>query len=115
MGYCIEFAVGGGVLRAIVSGRSRFADAIASDIGTQARKNSVRRVLIDVRALHDRLGRLRVLLADKHVPERIAVVDKDSNDRHYVFAELAAQAKGYALRRFDGHAAALNWLYTPAD
>lgn len=115
MGYCIEFAVGGGVLRAVVSGRSKFADAIASDIGAQARENSVRRVLVDVRRLHDRFGRLRVLLADKDVPERIAVVDQHSRDRHYVFAELAAQAKGCALRRFDNHAAALNWLYNPAD
>ncbi len=114
MGYCIEFAVGGGVLRAIVSGRSRFADAIARDIGNQARSSSVRHVLVDVRRLHDRLGRLRALLAGKDVPERIAVVDKESNDRHYVFAELAAQAQGCLLRRFDDHGAALSWLYNPA-
>jgi len=112
MGYCIEFAVGGGVLRAIVSGGSRFARAIAADIGAQARRSSVRHVLVDVRKLHDRFGRLRTLLADKDLPERIAVVDQDSGDRHYVFAERAARAKGCALRRFDDHAAALNWLYT---
>jgi len=114
MGYCIEFAVGGGVLRAIVSGRSRFADAIARDIGAQARESSVRHVLVDVRKLYNRLGRLRALLAQRDVSERIAVVDSGRNDRHYVFAEIAARAKGCILRRFDDQAAALAWLYNPA-
>jgi hypothetical protein len=33
MGYRIDFRVGGGVLEAIVSGRSGFASAIAREIG----------------------------------------------------------------------------------
>lgn len=111
MGYRIEFAVGGGVLRAVVSGRCRFANSIARDISEQARINSARHVLIDVRRLQDRLGRLRELLAERNVPRRIAVVDRDDNDRHYVFAELAATSKGCSLMRFDSHAEALSWLY----
>jgi hypothetical protein len=111
MGYRIEFAVGGGVLRAVVSGRCRFAHSIARDISEQARISCARDVLIDVRRLQDRLGRLRELLAGRNVPRRIAVVDRDDNDRHYVFAELAATSKGCALMRFDSQAEALSWLY----
>jgi hypothetical protein len=114
MGYRIEFAVGGGVLRATVSGRSALARSIAQDIGEQARSNAVRQVLIDLRRLHDRLGRLRTLLAESDAPERVAVVDSWKNDRHYVFAELAARSAGRNLRRFDDQAAALDWLYSPA-
>lgn len=68
-------------------------------------------MLIDVRGLRDRLGRLRELLTERSVPRRIAVVDRDDSDRHYVFSELAAAAKGCALRRFDSQAEALTWLY----
>lgn len=113
MGYRIEFAVGGGVLRATVSGRAALARSIAREIGEQARSNSVRKALIDVRRLHDRLGRLRTLLAGSDAPERIAVVDSLTNDRHYVFAELAAHGFGCDLRRFDDQAAALDWLRAP--
>jgi hypothetical protein len=111
MGYRIEFAVGGGVLRAIVSGKSRFLGAIARDIGEQARQSAVRRVVIDLRSLQDRLGRLRALLGARDIPERIAVIDAEENDRYYVFAELAAKGQGCTLRRFGDQAAALNWLY----
>ncbi len=114
MGYRIEFAVGSGVLRATVSGRSALARSIARDIGEEARSQSVRQVMIDVRRLHDRLGRLRTLLAADHPPERVAVVDSWKNDRHYVFAELDAQNLGCDLRRFDDQSAALDWLLSPA-
>jgi len=110
MGYCIEFAVGGGVLRAIVSGRSTFAGAIARDIGEQARRSAVRQVLIDLRRLQDRFGRLRALLAARAAPERVAVVDDWQNDAYYVFIERAARSLGCDLRRFDDHASALAWL-----
>lgn len=110
MGYCIRFAVGGEVLQAVVSGRTSFARAIARDIGEQARASSARCVLVDLRRLEDRVGSLRALLADGDLPQRIAVVDPE-NDRHYVFAELAAAAKGSELRRFDTRAEALSWLY----
>jgi hypothetical protein len=114
MGYRIEFAVGGGVLRATVSGRSGMARAIAREIGEQARSNAVRQVLVDVRRLHDRLGRLRALLTAGDIPQRVAVVDSWKNDRHYVFAELAARSLGRALRRFDDQAEALDWLHAPS-
>jgi len=115
MGYRIEYAIGGGVLRATVSGTSAFTAWIARDIGEQARESSVRQVLIDVRRLQDRIGRLRSLLAAKHAPERVAVLDAEENDRYYVFAELAAHSLGCALRRFDDPAAALSWLHNSGD
>ena len=111
MGYRIEYAVGGGVLRATLSGRlSARAPAIAHDIGEQARSSAVRRVLLDVRRLHDRIGRLRALLAAPRAPRRIAVIDSRHNDHYYVFAELAARARGRDVRRFDGQAEAMAWL-----
>jgi hypothetical protein len=115
MGYCIEYAVGGGVLRAVVSGRSSFASSIAQDIGKLARDSAVRRMLIDVRKLRDRRGRLRALLAARHVPERIAVLDTWQHDNYYVFAELAAKNRGVLLRRFDDEQEALHWLQFGPD
>lgn len=110
MGYCIRFAVSGEVLRAVVSGRTRFARAIARDIGEQARASAARRVLVDVSGLQDRIGSLRDLLEDDNLPRRIAVVDPE-HDRYYAFAELQAARRGCVLRRFDSHAEALDWLY----
>lgn len=79
VGYRIDFRVGGGVLEAIVSGRSGF-------------------------------GRLRSLLAERHLPPRVAVIDVWQNDRFYTFAEMAARRLGCDLRRFEDHPAALAWL-----
>jgi hypothetical protein len=113
VGYRIDFSVGGGVLRAIVSGRSAFAGAIARDIGDQARLSSVQHVLIDVRGLQDRYGRLRSLFAARHLPRRVAVIDVWENDRYYIFAEMAARRLGCELRRFEDHEHALAWLRSP--
>lgn len=113
MGYRIDFRVGGGVLQAIVSGRSAFVGAIAREIGEQARLSSVHHVLIDLRKLQDRHGRLRSLLADRRLPRRVAVVDAWRNDRYYIFAEMAARRLGCDLRRFDDHDTALAWLRGP--
>ena len=110
MGYRIDFRVGGGVLEAIVSGRSAFAGAIAREIGAQARLSAVEHVLIDIRRLQDRYGRLRSLLAGRHLPPRVAVIDAWQNDRFYIFAEMAARRLGCDLRRFEDHPAALAWL-----
>lgn len=110
MGYCIEYAVGGGVLRAVVRGHCAFGPAIARDIGELARESAVRHVLLDVRKLRDRLGRLRSLIAARHAPERIAVVDNWEHDSFYVFAELAAKARGTVLKRFDDEGQAMEWL-----
>ena len=84
MGYRIDFRVGGGVLPG--------------------------QVLIDIRGLHDRYGRLRSLLAERHLPQRVAVVDVWQNDRFSIFAEMAARRLGCDLRRFEDHHAALAWL-----
>jgi hypothetical protein len=110
MGYRIEFAAAGGILRAIVSGGTKFAASIARDIGEQARRNSARQVVIDLRRLHDRVGRLALLTAEC-APERVAVVDAQENDQYYVFAEAAAKSAGRELRRFDDERDALDWLW----
>jgi len=113
VGYRIDFRVGGGVLEATVSGRSAFVGAIAREIGAQARLAEVQHVLIDIRRLQDRYGRLRSLLAGRHLPPRVAVIDLWQNDRYYVFAEMAARRLGCHLRRFEDHASALLWLRAP--
>ena len=96
-----------------MSGRTAFFGAIAREIGAQARLSSVRQVLIDVRGLQDRYGRLRSLLAAKHLPKRIAVIDGWQNDRYYIFSEMAARRLGCDLRRFEDHRSALTWLRNP--
>jgi len=113
VGYRIDFRVGGGVLEATVSGRSGLAGAIAREIGDQARLSSVQHVLIDLRKLHNRLGRLHSLLASKHLPSRVAVVDAWQSERFYIFAEMAARRLGCDLQRFEDHGAALIWLRGP--
>jgi hypothetical protein len=113
MGYRIDFRVGGGVLEAIVSGRSAFVGAIARDITEQIRQSSARHVLIDIRRLRDRYGRLRSLLATRDLPPRVAVIDAWQNERYYIFAEMAARRLGCDLRRFEDHEAALSWLRSP--
>jgi len=113
VGYRIDFTVGGGVLQATVSGRSACVGAIAREIGEQARLSSARHVLIDIRKLRDRYGRLRALLATGDLPRRIAVLDNWQNDRYYIFAEMAARRLGCHLRRFDDHDTALTWLRSP--
>ena len=113
MGYRIDFALGGGVLRAVVSGRSALVSDIAREIGEQVRRNAVRHLLIDVRKLRDRYGRLRSLLAAQDLPGRVAVLDNWQHDRYYIFAEMAARRLGCELRRFDDETAALSWLQNP--
>jgi len=115
MGYCIEYAVGDGVLRAVVTGRCGFAAAMAQDIGQLARDSAVHNVLLDVRKLADRLGRLRALLGARHVPQRIAVVENWEHDSFYVFAEMAAKGRGTQLKRFDDEEEALQWLQFGPD
>ena len=69
MGYRLEYSVSGGVLMVTISGSCPTPGAIARDIGREARENAVRNVLVDVRRLQDRIGRIRDLLADKRRPE----------------------------------------------
>ncbi|MGH7186550.1 MAG: hypothetical protein ACREIB_09790, partial [Pseudomonadota bacterium] len=63
MGYRIDYAVRDGMLRAAVSGRTgrSHAEQIAEDISEQAGRETVSRVLIDLRGLSDRLGSLGAL------------------------------------------------------
>ena len=95
---------------ATVSGSSS-PGAIARDLSREARQNATRDLLVDVRGLRDRVARLREVLASKHLPNRIAILDSVRNERLYVFAELDAQRRGCTLRRFDDQEAALAWLW----
>jgi hypothetical protein len=111
MSYRIEYDVSGKVLMATISGSCPTPGLLSREIGRQARENSASYLLVDVRGLRDRAGRLREVLADRTIPARIAVVDSAANERLYVFAEIDAQRRGCTLRRFDDPAAALDWLW----
>ena len=119
MGYRIHYAVGEGMLRAAVSGRAGLlqAEHIARDISHQAGRETVNRVLIDVRGLSDRVGSLGALAMVRCEPARVsgyrvAVVDAMENDAYYALHEMAARARGYVLRCFSSMAEAVNWLRT---
>ena len=75
MGYQLDYSVSGGVLMVTISGSCPTPGAIARDIGREARENALRNVLVDVRRLEDRIGKIRDLLADQDGPKRIAVLD----------------------------------------
>ena len=121
MGYRIRYAMHDGLLQAAVSGRTldrsggACAEHIARDIAEQAGRGTVNRVLIDVRGLADRLGSLGALsMARGAAPRadgyRVAVVDAIENDAYYALHEVAARARGYALRCFGSVAEAVRWL-----
>lgn len=111
MSYRIEYSVSGKVLMATISGSCPTPGVLTREIGRQARENSTSFLLVDVRGLRDRAGRLREVLADRSIPGRIAVVDSAANERLYLFAELDARSRGCILRRFDDPDAALCWLW----
>ena len=117
MGYLIHYAMREGMLQAAVTGKAGElpVERIAQDISAEAGRGTVRRVLIDVRGLTDRLGSLGALAMVRCAPERmsgyrVAVVDAVENDAYYALHEMAAQARGYVLRCFSSMAEALRWL-----
>ena len=110
MSYRIAFSVTADVLVATISGTCPPPGIIARDIGKQAKESAARHLVIDMRRLLDRAGRLRELFAHKSVPRRVAVIDSARNERLYVFAEIDARRRGSTLRRFDDQEAAVNWL-----
>ena len=117
MGYCIHYAVREGMLRAAVSGKAGGlqVERIARDISAEAGRETVNRVLIDVRGLSDRLGSLGALAMVACKPAsvggyRVAVVDAAEHDAYYALHEMAARARGYVLRCFSSVADAANWL-----
>jgi hypothetical protein len=117
MGYLIHYAVREGMLRAAVSGRagSLQAERIAHDISEAAGRETVKRVLIDVRGLSDRVGSLGALSMVRCERARVsgyrvAVVDAMENDAYYALHEMAARAHGYVLRCFSSMAEAVRWL-----
>ena len=109
--YRIQYNVTGGVLMATISGSCPTPSVMAREISRQARENSASYLLVDVRGLRDRAGRLRELLADRSIPARIAIVDSAANERLYRFAELDARSRGSILRRFEDLDSALKWLW----
>jgi len=115
MGYRIDFSGAGGMMRATVSGKSSLRSAawIARDIAEQAASRAAKKLLIDVRALADRVGTLGALLLGTCAPAadcRVALVDTSEHERYAVFGELAARTRGYQVRAFDNHSDALTWL-----
>ena len=111
----ISYDTGDGLLRAKVWGKSTLRDAtwIARDIVAQAQ--SLRRVLIDLRRLADRLGTLGTLSMALGDPGevsgyRVAIVDQQENDPYYALHEVRARHRGYLLRAFTSPDAAKNWL-----
>lgn len=118
MGCLIQYAVREGTLQAVVSGRALSdvtASWIARDIARQAGHEMVKRVLIDVRGLGDRLGSLGALSMARGDPGeiggyRVAMVDVMQNDNHYALHEMAASARGYVLKCFSSAADAVRWL-----
>lgn len=117
MGYFIHYARREDLLQAAVSGKAGElpVERIAQDISVEAGRGTVRRVLIDVRGLSDRLGSLGALAMVRCAPERmrgyrVAVVDGMENDAYYALHEMAARARGYVLRCFSSMAEALRWL-----
>ena len=111
MSYRIEYSLTGRVLKATISGSCPTPGLITREISRQARENSASYLLVDVRGLRDRAGRLREVLTDRTIPGRIAVVDSAANDRLYVFAEIDAQRRGCTLKRFDNPESAMDWLW----
>ena len=114
MGFRIDYAVRGRILRASVRGRSTssLATWIARDIAYEARQKAVQQLLIDVRGLRDRLGTLGLLVLGAWDDRRVAVLDSDDNRHYHPFSEAAAQQRGHELRYFCDATAALRWLHT---
>jgi hypothetical protein len=111
MSYRIGYTLSGNVLTATISGSCPTPGILAREIARQARENSASYLLVDVRGLKDRAGRVQELLTDRSIPGRIAVVDTPENERLYTFAEIDAAHRGCVLKRFDDPEAALKWLW----
>ena len=110
MSYRIAFSQTGDVLVATISGTCPKPGTLAQEIGSHAREIAARHLVVDMRRLLDRAGRLRELFSHKSVPRRVAVIDSARNERLYLFAEIDARRRGCTLRRFDDHESAVNWL-----
>ena len=115
----LNCVVRSGVLSAVVSGRctgprSGFDAAwIGRAILEQASSQAIRRVLIDVRRLGDRLGSLGELALSAAVPApgyRVAVLDTAEHDSYYALHEATARRRGIELRGFSDSREAASWL-----
>ncbi len=116
MGYRIDFGIeqgaGGRTLQARIHGRSsRHAERIGRDIAEQAKRESARQLLIDVRGLADRLGALGTLVLAACDQRRVAVIDSGDNELYHPFSEFEAQRRGFVVRYFLDAATALEWLH----
>lgn len=116
----LNCVVRSGVLSAVVSGRSTASEAawIARAIVEQASEQAVKRVLIDVRRLGDRLGSLGELALAAALPGigyRVAVVDIAEYDGYYALHEATARRSGCELRGFSDSRQAASWLMEPGQ
>lgn len=115
MGCRIHYAVRDGMLQAVVRGRRTSRSTarwIARDIVEQAGRETVKRVLIDLRGLGDRLGSLGTLSLAGEASRgyRVAIVDGMRNDPYYALHEMTARARGCVLKCFASAADAAQWL-----
>ncbi|HEY5637719.1 MAG TPA: hypothetical protein VIS77_12570 [Burkholderiales bacterium] len=113
----INYVMRDGLLRAVVSGRATWRDAmwLARDIVEQATSQATRHILIDVRHFADRIGMLDTIAMVNGDPSmtrgcKVAVLDTMENDHHYARPEAEARRRGYLLRSFSSDAEAANWL-----
>ena len=83
MSYRIAFSQTGDVLVATISGTCPKPGTLAHEIGSHAREIAARHLVVDMRRLLDRAGRLRELFSHKSVPRRVAVIDSARNERLY--------------------------------
>jgi hypothetical protein len=115
--YRIEHAVQGDVLRVTLSGAVDDANVgrLAEDVIALNRQRRLRHVLLDVRALADRVDTFRVVELVQSYPaesrlHRIAVLEDASQRQAHEFHETAALNRGYTLKHFTDAAAAEAWL-----
>lgn len=118
MGCLISYATRDGLLRADVWGKATFRDAVWVARGIVEHAQPLRRVLIDVRRLAGRLGKLGTLSMALGDPGevrgyRVAIVDLPENNGYYALHEARAKGRGYALRYFSSAGEATSWLLDP--
>lgn len=101
------------VLWGAVDGGS--VDRLRDDIVTLGKERPVKRLLIDVRGLVDRVHPFEVVELVKRYPaegrlQRVAVVEDAEQAKAHQFHETVARNRGYDLRHFTDPAQAERWL-----
>ena len=117
MSYHIEHSLADGMLRIALSGELRHdqLEKLRGEVGELARQAGVRRLLVDVRALHHSIGPIDTLrLVESYAAEdpalRTAVLETVEQVTPHRFHETAALNRGYGVRHFIDAAKAEAWL-----